>query len=199
MKKNQKIKIVITSVILIIFAQQGIYSQWKPKTITITFLSESVSLPFGQIVTSPVHPGISVGADLWVKEQTPWYRSLGVEAGYYYHELYEHAIMLDAVYCFGYTFGFKLRINLIGSMGYKHSILSGETYFFENGEYKARQHPGKPQFNTKIGTGLAYPVTNRISLTADYLGMIAIPYSPDQGMPFATHAFLRAGVKIKLQ
>jgi hypothetical protein len=133
-----------------------------------------------------------------VKDQTSWYKSFGVEVGYYYHELYEHAIMLDGIYKFGYTFNFKLRANLTGALGYKHSILSGDTYVLKSGGgYTAQQHPGKSQVNTKIGFGLAYPVTNKVSVTADYQGMIAIPYSPDQGMPFSTHALLKVGTTIK--
>ena len=83
--------------------------------------------------------------------------------------------------------------------GYKHSVLTGQTYVLENGEYKAKKHPGHPQGNFKIGFGLAYPVTDKISLTADYLGMIAVLYAPDKEMPFSAHAFLRIGTTINLQ
>ena len=198
MKTRQNLKVTLAAIIVIIIAQTSVYSQWKPKTLKVAFVSESVSVPFGQIVVDPIHPGFFVGTDLRVKDQTRWYRSLGVEAGYYYHRLYEHAFMLDAVYKFGYTFGFKLQVNLTGTLGYKHSMLTGKTFVLENGEYKAKKHLGKPQFDTKIGLGLEYPVNSKFSLTADYLGMIAIPYSPDQGMPFATHALLKIGTKIKL-
>jgi len=194
---KQFLKVILVAMVIIIVAQSKVYSQWKPQNLQVAFLSESVSVPFGQIVTNPVHPGVSVGTDLHVKDQTSWYRSFGVEAGYYYHELYEHAIMLDGVYKFGHTFNFKLRANLTGALGYKHSILSGDTYYLKSGEYVEKQHPGKSQVNTKIGFGLAYPVTNRFSVTADYQGMIAIPYSPDQGMPFSTHALLKVGTTIK--
>ena len=198
MKTKNNLKIIFAVIIVMIIGQTNVYSQLKPRTLKVAFVSESVSIPFGQIVISPVHPGVSVGTDLWVKDQTSWYKSFGVEASYYYHELYEHAIMLDAVYNFGYTFGFKLQTNLIGALGYKHSILTGDTYVLKNGEYKAKKHLGKPQVNAKIGLGLAYPISERISITCDYMGMIALPYSPEQEMPFATHTLLRIGTKIKL-
>lgn len=194
---KQFLKVILAATAIILVAQIKVYSQWKPRSLNVAFISESVSVPFGQIVTNPVHPGVSVGTDLMVKDQTSWYRSFGVEAGYYYHELYEHAIMLDGVYKFGYTFKFKLRANLTGALGYKHSILSGDTYVLKSGTYTAQQHPGKSQVNTKIGFGLTYPLTNKVSVTTDYLGMIAIPYSPDQGMPFSTHALLKVGTTIK--
>ena len=198
MKTKPKLKVMLAAIILSIIAQAGVYAQWKPKTLNVALVSESVSIPFGQFVVNPIHPGLSVGTDLCVKDQTSWYRSFGVEAGYYYHRLYEHAIMLDAVGKFGYTFNFKLRTNLIGALGYKHSILTGKTYVLENGEYKAKMHPGKPQVNAKIGLGLEYPITNKISITADYLGMVALPYSPDQGMPYSIHTLLRMGTRIIL-
>ena len=194
---KQLLKVILPAVVLIIVTQTRVYSQWKPQTLNVAFISESVSVPFGQVVTNPVHPGISIGTDLWVKDQTSWYRSFGVEAGYYYHELYEHALMVDAVYKFGYTFNFKLRANLTGALGYKHSILSGDTYVLKSGEYVEKQHPGQPQVNTKIGFGMAYPVTNKLSVTADYQGMFAIPYAPEKEMPFSTHALIKIGTIIK--
>jgi len=199
MKKNPNVKVFFAALTIIVIAQATMYGQWKPKTLNIALVSESISVPFGQIVPVPVHPGISIGTDLLVKDQTSWYRSLGVEAGYYYHELYEHAVMLDVVYQFGYTFGFKLQVNLKGMLGYTHSFLTGKTFVLEDGEYVEKRHPGQPQVNTKIGFGLQYPVHDRVSITGDYLGMIAVPYSPDTGMPFATHGLLRIGARIRFQ
>ncbi len=191
-------KIIYAIVLLLLVGQLNVYSQEWLKTLKITTMSESVSIPFAQVVLDPIHPGISVGGDLIVKDETQWYRSLGVEAGYYYHRLYEHAIMIDGVYNFGYTFNFKLRTNFIAMLGYKHSILTGETFVYENGEYKLKQHWGKPQVSTKVGFGLEYPITKKVCLTTEYLGMIAVPYSPDRGMPYATHALIKIGTKIKL-
>lgn len=194
---KQLLKIFLPAITLLIAAHTSVNAQWKPQTLNVSFISESVSVPFGQVVTSTTHPGISIGTDLWIKDQTSWYRSFGVDASYYYHELYEHAIMLDAVYKFGYTFNFKLRANLTGALGYKHSILSGDTYILKSGEYVEKQHPGQPQVSTKIGFGLAYPVTNKLSVTADYQGMLSIPYAPEKEMPFSTHALIKIGTIIK--
>ncbi len=161
-------------------------------------MSEMTAIPFSQLLIKPVHPGIAIGTDLMVKDATAWYRSFGIEAGYYYHKLYEHAIMLDAVYNFGYTFNFGLRFKTIEALGYKHSILTGDTYIIENGEYVKKQHPGQPQVSAKIGLGLEYPVVDNLNITCDYTGMLAFPYSPESGMPYATHAVLRLGIKIQL-
>lgn len=192
-------RIISIIAMLMMFGQSKTFSQKWLKTIKVSAINESVSVPYGQLLVSPIHPGISVGTDFWVKDQTVWFRSFGVDAGYYYHELYEHAFMLDAVYNFGYTFPFHLRLKAIGALGYKHSILTGDTYVLKNGEYVKKQHPGQPQVNTKLGLGIEYPVSQNLSITADYCGMICLPYSPDQGMPFATQAILRFGVKINLQ
>ena len=197
-KKTRIFKLLFVVIMLLVLVQTNAYSQIKFQNIKVALISESVSIPFGQIPINPIHPGISIGSDLVVKDQTSWYKSLGVEAGYYYHEHYEHAIMLDATGQFGYTFGIGLQLHLNGALGYKHSILTGETYKFEGGEYKAKGYAAQSQFNIKLGYGLEFPISERISLGADYMGMIALPYAPDKGKPFSTHGILKLGTKIKL-
>ncbi len=192
-------KFIYAIVLLFMLGQSIAFSQKYLKTLRVSAVNESTSVPYGQLLFSPVHPGITVGTDFWLKDKTAWFQSLGIDAGYYYHELYEHAIMLDAVYNFGYTFSFGLRLKTIGALGYKHSILTGETYVLKNGEYVKKQHPGQPQVNTKIGVGMEFPVNKKFSITTDYSGMISLPYSPDLGMPFATQALIRLGFKINLQ
>ncbi len=194
---NSKIRWVI--VVNILLFQSQLFAQGICKSVQISALHEMVAIPYGQVFLKPIHPGIALGTELWVKAETKWYQSLGVDASYYYHQLYEHALMLDAVYNIGYTLPFKLRLKTMGALGYKHSILTGDTYVLENGSYKKKQHPGQAQINAKIGFGLSYPISQKISLSGDYMGMLAFPYSPDLGMPFATHALIRLGVKMNLQ
>ena len=83
-------KVILTAILLVIIAQTKAHSQFRPKTLNVSFVSESITVPFGQFSFVPVHPGISIGTDLIIKDQTSWYRSLGIEAGYFYHRTFEH-------------------------------------------------------------------------------------------------------------
>ena len=188
------LKTILAVVILIIAAQSSLHSQWKPRTLNIAFVSESISVPFSQVIISPLHPGISIGTDLMIKDQTSWYRSFGVEASYYYHRTFEHAVMLDAVYNFGYTFSFGLRSTIIGAAGYKHSILTGSTFVLEDGEYVKKTHFGTPQANFRIGLGLEYPLSEKISVTTNYNGIMPVPGI--LGNPFSMHTLIKVGTKI---
>ena len=194
----QKFKFISVITALLLLGQLNSYSQLRLENIKVSAMTESVSIPFVQLLLTPVHPGFSVGGDLIVKDQTQWYRSLGVEASYYYHRLYEHAIMLDAVYNFGYTFNFKLRPYVIAILGYKHSILTGETFVLEDGEYKKKQHWGQPQVSPKIGFGLEYPITERICITSEYLGMMPRPYSENSLSSNSMESLFKIGTKIRL-
>jgi hypothetical protein len=78
MKTKQNLKVMLAAMIIGIVAQASLYSQWKPKTLNVAFASESVSVPFGQVVINPVHPGIFVGTDLRVNDKTSWYRPFSV-------------------------------------------------------------------------------------------------------------------------
>ena len=135
---KQLIKFKLALILILLTSHNVLYSQFNPKTIKVSFVSESVSLPFAQFVISPVHPGISIGTDLMIKDQTSWYKSFGLEAGYYYHKLYEHAILLDAAYKFGYTFNFgffivNITVNIKRVIGAKipaQTILTTNPVFF---------------------------------------------------------------------
>ena len=173
------------------------YSQWKPKTLNVALVSESISIPFVQFVPTAAHPGFAIGTDLWTMDKTSWHQSFGIEAGYFYHRTFEHAVMLDAVYNLGYTFSFKLRPNFIAAVGYKHSILSGNTFVLEDGVYVKKTHLGVPQVNFKIGFGLEYPITDKYRITANYIGSVPVPGI--NGNPFSLHTLIQIGTKIDLQ
>ena len=192
--KTLNLKSILAIAIISTCFQVAGYSQLNPKTLNVALVSESISIPFAQFVPTAAHPGFAIGTDLWVNDKTSWHKSLGVEAGYFYHRTFEHAVMLDAVYNLGYTFNFKLRTNFITSVGYKHSILSGSTYVLEDGEYLKKTHLGVPQFNFKIGFGLEYPITDRYGITANYIGSVPVPGI--NGNPFSLHTLIQVGTKI---
>jgi hypothetical protein len=175
------------------------HAQVKPKAIRVMALSEATTMPTYKVVKLPFHAGVLIGADLWTKSGAHWQQAFGVDLSYYYHRFYEHAIMIDGLYTLGYKFNFGLQVNLPISIGYKHSILTGEVYKLENGSYKEIYDLGKAQFNGKLGIGLEFPVTDKLSIRADYRYMVALPYMPEKDMPFSLHSLFGLGCTIKLE
>lgn len=193
-KKIQKAMILA----LLVSISSLCHAQIKLTSLRVEVFNEMVSMPTNRVIQTPLHPGFIIGADFYEKKDTRWPQTLGVDLGYYYHRLYEHAFMLDAAYSFGYEFKFGLRLKLLANIGYKHSVLSGDVYEFENGEYQESTHWGKAQFNVKAGLGMEYPLFNRYSVSINVKEMIALPYASEKGMPFSTHLLFGVGVKYSL-
>lgn len=159
--------------------------------------NEAVTLPTYKFYRGPLHPAVVIGVDVWEKKSTHWHQSFGPEATYYFHKMFEHAVILDGVYRVGWHTRFGLSLNFIAAAGYKHSFLTGPVFKFENGTYKQVDVAGKPQFNLMLGPGLEFALNDKISITAESRYMVVLPYAPKRGMPFATHAIFSAGIKIK--
>ena len=185
-------------IILLLIVSSISYGQIKPKSIRLSVFSEAVTVPTYKLVKSPIHPGILVGVDFWKKSKNHWQQTFGTDLSYYYHRTFEHAIMLDATYSLGYSFKFGLQPKLLTSLGYKHSILTGTQYKFENGKYEKATNFGKPQVSLKLGFGLEYPISEKIAINIDYRVMVAYPYAPKKDIPMAPYSLFGIGVSINL-
>lgn len=197
--KKAKIKFssYIAAVLLIVLASPS-YAQVKPKTLRVSFLNQTIGLPSRKLTQLPIHPTLNIGTDFRVKTGKHWQRSLGIDAYYYYQRAFEQAFMLDATYRLGYKCSFGLQTNLTTAIGYKHAVLLGDKYQLVDGEFQEVSHFGKAQFNTKIGLGLEYPITETYTITTDYKVMAVAPFG-DRILPFSVNTFLGAGLKINLK
>ena len=198
MKKIKRTRIATTFIAIILLCRTSGWAQFKLNAFRVVALSEAVSLPTYKVVQLPIHPGVLIGVNFWQKAGKHWVNTLGTDLSYYYHDLYEHAFMIDAAYTLGYKFNFGLQTKMLTNIGYKQSILTGDVFKFKNGEYERVYLAGKAQLNVKLGFGLEYPITEKWSIITDYKFMLAIPYSPKRGQPFATHSFFGLGIKINL-
>ena len=183
--------------IFFLLTSSASFGQINLKAIRFSLFSEAVSLPTYELVKIPIHPGILIGADMWKKEGEYWHQSFGGDISYYYHRTFEHSILLDAVYSIGYAFKFGLQPKLLSSLGYKHSILTGNQFKFENGKYKKSANIGKAQLNIKLGIGLEYAISDIYAINLDYRIMVAYPYSPNKNIPLAPYSLFGIGIIIK--
>ncbi|TDB62749.1 hypothetical protein [Arundinibacter roseus] len=163
----------------------------------VSVMNQALSLPSLNVLHLPLHPGLTIGSDLLIKNHKRWHTTLGADLTFFHHRLSENALMLDAVYGLGYKFDFGLQPRFLAALGYKHSLAAGEVYKLRDGAYEKTFYWGKPQFNFKVGFGFEYPLSRTYSLTTDYKTMIALPYS--QKIAFSLHTLLSVGIKVNLK
>lgn len=167
------------------------------KTLRVAFFNEATSIPSLRILETPIHPGLTIGADFIQRSRKHWHTAVGTDLSFFHHRLSENAVMLDATYALGYKFRFGLQPKFLAALGYKQTLAAGEVYELKNGEYEKANYLGKPQFNAKVGFGLEYALNEKYSLTTDYKTMLVLPYS--QKIPFALHTLLSVGMKVNLK
>jgi hypothetical protein len=167
------------------------------KSLRVSALNEATSLPSLRVLETPIHPGLTIGADFLVRRGRHWQKALGTEITFFHHRLSENALMLDATYALGYRFGFGLQPKFLAALGYKQTLAAGEVYELKNGAYEKAGYLGKAQFSAKVGFGLEYALNEKYSLTTDYRTMLVLPYS--KIIPFALHTLLSVGMKVDLR
>lgn len=166
------------------------------KAVDISVLNEAVTIPSHRIVQPPIHPGLRLGATLWTQAKGHWQNDLGAELSYYYHEWFEHALLVNGCYSIGYAFEMGLQPKFEVAAGYKQSFLSDEAVFrFEKGQYEPVILAGKAQLNLQVGLGLEYALTERWSLSLDYRAMAVYPYAPQKGLAAISHSLLALGLE----
>ena len=197
-KPKTKVDVKLLMALMFFTSTMVCSAQIRLNAFRVAALNEAVTLPSYKVIKLPIHPGALIGVDLWQKTTKHWTKTMGVDLSYYYHNLYEHATMLDAAYTLGYKFNFGLQTKLLTNVGYKQSFLTGDVFKFKNGDYERVYLTGQAQLNIKLGLGLEYPVNEKWSITTDYKFMLAMPYAPKSGKPFATHSLFGLGIKINL-
>ena len=182
------------ALLLLLLAPSLGYGQ---KTLRVAVLNEATTLPSLRILETPIHPGLTIGADFLVRRGKHWQTAIGTDLSFFHHRLSENALMLDATYALGYKFGFGLQPKFLAALGYKHTLAAGEVYELKNGSYEESNYLGKSQFNAKVGFGLEYALSEKYSLTTDYKTMLVQPYS--QKIPFSLHTLLSVGMKVNFK
>jgi hypothetical protein len=182
------------ALLLLLLAPSLGYGQ---RTLRVAVLNEATSLPSLRMLETPIHPGLTIGADFLLRRGKHWQTAIGTDLSFFHHRLSENAVMLDATYALGYKFGFGLQPKFLAALGYKQTLAAGEVYELKNGSYEKTNYLGKPQFNAKVGFGLEYALNEKYSLTTDYKTMLVLPYS--QKIPFALHTLLSVGLKVNLK
>lgn len=174
------------------------FSGWSQPAITAALFNESTSIPYTRFFTTPVHPGVQLGAEMPWKENNRLALSPALNIGYMFHHklfqgLYVNLEMgLDVKTRFGLRF--KSRLGL----GYLHTFPTGSTYRQVNGEWEQGVDRGNARLMPALSLGLGYdlkPASARgTEIFVLYWSWLEYPYSPGF-IPMMSHTDLSLGVK----
>lgn len=168
------------------------FGQFSPKNLHLAWSANN----FGYKVPVYNHFGFLGGMDFWEKSGTHFQQSLGTNLSYYYFKGFEHSVMIDASYSWGYVFKFGLQLKLIADLGYKSSNLEGDKYVLKDGKYeKSHKITGQSQVNIKPGFGLEQKINDKFSIYIEAKVMVYYPYTPKSYIPFNINQIANFGVK----
>lgn len=183
-------------VAILLLSHQTGFSQIRPHNVRLSLYNEALTLPTIKVFKGPIHPGIMLGTDLCTKSVNHWRMALGTDLGFYNHKFNENAAMLDLAFALGYKFDFGLTPKITSAIGYKHAFFPSEAYQYKDGVYKKSPNLGTGSATFKLGLGLEFAITEKMSVTADYKMMISAPYS--ETLKFSLNSFIGLGAVLNL-
>jgi hypothetical protein len=194
MLQKNYFKILLSTVCLLNYST--VHGQFSPKSIRVSFANEALILPSWKIYQSPINPTLLIGIDTKIKSNKNWQTAKGIELGYFYQRSNESALMLDINYAKGYKIG-RIQPMFLAAIGAKQILPYSEAFRLKDGQYEKSRAFGRTQLATKLGLGLAYALSEKVSISTDYKVMLSLPYS--KNFPFSPHTFLGVGLRINLQ
>lgn len=155
-------------------------------TLTASVFNIGSTLPGGGdlfITSTPVHPGVSVGAELiWRdKGHHRWLQT--ARLGYFYHQYSEYAVQLYTEFGYRLHFGQAQRFALetrIGA-GYLHAVPDLQQFEInDKGIYEKKGGMGRPQgmFGIALGPQYTFDIAKGVPLRVflDYQFFVQTPF-----------------------
>lgn len=186
-----------------VFAQSA--GKTSPISLTATVFNIGSTLPGGGdllVTSTPVHPGISLGAEyIWRHNgHHSWLQT--ARLGYFYHEYSEHAVQLYTEVGYRFHFGqvqrFALEARLGG--GYLHAISDLQQFELNaDGIYAKKEGIGRPQGMVGLGFGPQYTFniapTFPLRIFLDYQFFVQTPFVKKY-VPILPYTALHVGVGV---
>lgn len=164
----------------------------------ISVFNQGTNIPFTRILTTPIHPGIQVGTEVWAKE-TPRMRLYpSINIGYLFHNNLYQAIYANIELGYDYKFGFGLNIKSAIGVGYMHTFRTQEEYQFKNGQFVNGRQKGNSRVMPSLTLGLGYRLQPDNFRSPEifmlYQSWVQYPFSPGF-IPIMAHTNLHMGAK----
>ncbi len=174
-------------------------AQDKNIPVTISVFNEAAAMPFSELFTSPVHPGLAVSTEFNYSRRTKHsrlFQTLGFN--YYYHQHFNQAITVFSELGYEYRFKPGLELSALLGAGYMRNFRTATEYEFKNGNYTATRSRGvgriTPTISLEAGYYLFPKEKNSSKIFARYQTWVEYPFSPGfiELMP---HSNLHLGIK----
>jgi hypothetical protein len=167
--------------------------------LVITGFNHSLSLPFNKILREPVHPGLTVGTELFYTNGKHSQLLQTVQLGGFYNRYFGTSAFLSSDFAYRYITRRGLYGQAMIGLGYMHAFHPRDTYAQnDNGSYEKINDWGKPSAMASFSLGVGYDTGKRLSPFLRYQWLVQAPYAGED-LPFVPQALLHAGVKIKLK
>lgn len=176
-------KKICLSLMIFILLYYNIYSQEQRKyPLLISVSNNATQMPgsgYLGFFTVPVHPGISAGTEITLKD---WHKSSLYESfrlGGYYHKYSQLAIELYSELIYQYRIGsFSLEPQF--QAGYLMAFSDLQEFELEGEVYQGKNFTGKSRFMTGAGLGFAWTFNtekeNPVKISLAYIVNLQMPF-----------------------
>ncbi len=177
-------------------AQTSAQQEPKARNYLVSVFNAATQLPIGQFFSSPVHFGVSAGAEFRYNRNAfnQWFQT--AKLGYSHHQYVQNTLQLYSE--FGYRRGIwrgtAAEFRLGG--GYLHAIPAAEIFKFDGNKYTQKTNLGRPQFMAGAALGLSYTqqrASKPLRFFVDYQFYLQMPFVKSY-VPLLPNTLLHAGV-----
>lgn len=171
-------------------------SEW---TYFAGFLKESFFYPSQYTLRTPVHPGVTLGAEILIKDKPKVDRLLTAEIGFYHHAYLQNGVFLLA--------GYQFRANPLNNffmwaqpqLGYLHAFSPTGEFELRSGQY-VETKSGHPSAFAGASLGFDYQFlpAYESKIFVSYRMMAEGPFASAYGVPVGPHTFISIGFKSKI-
>jgi hypothetical protein len=165
---------------------------------TASVFNESTSVPFTRFITTPVHPGVQLGAEMPWRDGRRFAVSPALNIGYMFHNKLFQGLYVNLEMAVDVKTGFGLRMKSKLGLGYLHTFTTGQEFQHTDGGWESRRDRGNARLMPSLSLGLGYGLNSSSPGSTEvfvmYRSWLEYPYSPGF-IPLMAHTDLSLGVK----
>lgn len=166
--------------------------------VTVAVFNESTSIPYTQFFTTPVHPGVQLGAEIPWREGRRFILTPALNIGYMFHQKLFQGLYVNLEMGVDLKTGFGLHLKGKFGLGYLHTFTTGQEYQFRDGSYVSRSDHGNGRLMPSLSIGLGYDLQRDEGKGTEifmlYRSWLEYPYSPGF-IPLMTHTDMSLGFR----